>query len=78
MMIRAKLTFLGKGSVIALSLGLLVVWAKACRGLLPEAISVPAFVAGALVATWSMAATAIVAATFCWRRFDLAYDTPPE
>ncbi len=78
MMVRAKLTFLGKATVIAIALGLLVAWVTLCRSLLPESIAAAAFVMGALAATWTIAAAAVIAATFCWQRFDLAGDTPPE
>ena len=78
MMIRAKLTFLGKGSVIALALGLLVAWATFCRWSLPQPYVATVFVIGAVVSTWAMALAGLIAATNCWRRFDFACDTPPE
>jgi hypothetical protein len=78
MMIRAKLTFLGKATVIAMALGLLVIWSVCCRTYLPHSLANPTFVTGAIAATWGLAGAAIVAATSCWRRFDLACDTPPE
>lgn len=78
MMIRAKLTFLGKGSVIALALGLLVAWATLCRWYLPQPYVASVFVVGAVVSTWTMALAGLIAATNCWRRFDFACDTPPE
>jgi hypothetical protein len=78
MMVRAKLTFMGKATVIAMSLGILVAWASICRLWLPERWADPTFVIGAVAATWAIAAASIIVATSCWRRFDLAYDTPPE
>jgi hypothetical protein len=78
MMVRAKLTFLGKGTVIAVSLAMLVSWATLCRRWLPGSYAEAAFVAGAILATWIMAATAIAAATICWRRFDPGLDIPPQ
>ncbi|MGI9471119.1 MAG: hypothetical protein ACR2NZ_06290, partial [Rubripirellula sp.] len=78
MMIRAKLTFLGKGSVIALALGMLVAWATVCRWYLPESYVATVFVVGAIASTWGLAIIGIAAATSCWRRFDFACDTPPE
>ena len=78
MMVRAKLTFLGKATVIAIALGVLVTWATVCRRCLPESWVDPALVIGAVAATWGVAAASIVAATKCWRRFDLACDTPPQ
>jgi hypothetical protein len=78
MMIRAKLTFLGKASVIALALGLLAAWSILCRDSLPGPIATATYVTGALTATWAIAAIGLAAATACWRRFDLACDLPPE
>ena len=78
MMIRAKLTFLGKGTVIALALASLVVWATLCRGVLPDGYADAAFVGGAIVTTWCMAGISIAAATLCWRRFDASADIPPQ
>ena len=78
MMIRAKLTFLGKGTVIVLALALLVAWAALCRGTMPPQYSEAAFVVGAVVATWCIAAAAIAITTVCWKRFDAAMDIPPQ
>jgi hypothetical protein len=78
MMIRAKLTFLGKGTVIAMALGSLVAWAALCRGILPGGYAEFAFVGGAIIATWCMASIAIAIATTCWRRFDVSADIPPQ
>ena len=78
MMVRAKLTFLGKGSVMAVALALLVAWAVFCRSVLPQPVAFPATVAGAVIATWAIAIVSILVATWCWKRFDLSYDIPPE
>ena len=77
MMIRAKLTFLGKGTVLAAALGMLLVWAAVCKTL-PEPITEAAFITGAIAGTWLAAAAALSATTCCWRRFDLSMDIPPE
>lgn len=77
MMVRAKLTFMGKATVIAIAIGLLGGWAILC-GRLPQPIVAPCLVSGALLGTWTAAVTAIAACTWCWRRFDLALDIPPE
>jgi hypothetical protein len=77
MMIRAKLTFLGKASVIALALGLLAAWSILCHSSLPQPIATATYVCGALVTTWGIAALGLAATTSCWRRFDLACDLPP-
>ncbi|MGB7342735.1 MAG: hypothetical protein WBD20_00835 [Pirellulaceae bacterium] len=78
MMIRAKLTFLGKATVIGLSLAALVAWAMLCKNTLPESVSQIAFVTGAIIATWTIACGSIATTAWCWRRFDLSYDVPPE
>lgn len=77
MMIRAKLTFMGKATVIAVAVGCLGGWAMACQRL-PEAWIAPTLVIGAIAGCWTLAAIAIAACTMCWRRFDLALDVPPE
>jgi hypothetical protein len=77
MMIRAKLTFLGKATVIALSVGLLVGWAIFCRRCLPPSIMTLVFVVGSLSAAWLAALAALMVAKTCWRRYDLCHDIPP-
>lgn len=78
MMIRTKLTFLGKATLISIALGLLFTWATLCRKLMPAEFALPTLVAGALLATWTVSVAAMIATAYCWRRFDLASDTPPE
>ena len=78
MLVRAKLTFLGKAAVIAAALGLLLVWTLLCKRCMPPSLVVPTLISGAWVATWTLAAAAIAATAWCWRRFDLSYDVPPE
>jgi hypothetical protein len=78
MMVRAKLTFLGKATVIAISLGLLFAWATICRRLLPDPWVEPTLVMGAVASTWIVAAVSVLATTSCWRRFDLDCDMPPQ
>ncbi len=77
MMVRAKLTFMGKATVIAIAIGLLGAWAIACTRL-PSPLAAPCLVSGAILASWLAAALAIAACTLCWRRFDLSLDVPPE
>ena len=78
MMLRTKLTFLGKGTVIVISLTLLVIWATLCQNLLPEPYASACYITGSITATWLAAFLGLAAATLCWRRFDVAIDTPPE
>ncbi len=77
MMIRAKLMFLGKATVIAIAIGMLVVWAEFCNDL-PPALRLPTLIGGAIAATWATATAALLIASSCWRRFDFAFDIPPE
>lgn len=77
MMIRAKLTFLGKGTVLAAALGMLLLWATVCKTL-PEPLTQIVFVTGAIAGTWLAAAVSLATTAFCWRRFDLSIDIPPE
>ncbi len=77
MMIRAKLTFLGKGTVLIAALTLLVLWSFVCRTL-PDPLVQPIFITGAVIATWLTAAAALASTTFCWRRFDTSIDIPPQ
>ena len=78
MMMRTKLTFLGKGTVIVITLFLLVLWATLCRNLLPEPYASVCYILGSITATWTAAFLGLATATLCWRRFDIAMDTPPE
>ena len=78
MILRTKLTFLGKGTVILFGLCLLVLWATLCQSLLPEPYATACYVLGSITATWIAAMIGLAAATLCWRRFDIALDMPPE
>ncbi|MFG0261609.1 MAG: hypothetical protein ACF788_04385 [Novipirellula sp. JB048] len=78
MMLRAKLTFLGKASVIATALASLLLWGSVCKSILPESLHALGFVGGAITATWLVAAISVLVTTSCWRRFDLSFDVPPQ
>lgn len=78
MMLRAKLTFLGKAGVLLAAMALLLVWAKFCTAVLPAPFAQLALVAGGVSGAWTFAAIAIAMTTWCWRRFDLSLDLPPE
>lgn len=77
MMIRAKLTFLGKGAMLTLGFAGLLFWATLCRAILPPSLAEPTFIGGAILASWTMAALAIAVTAVCWRRFDVGSDVPP-
>ncbi len=78
MIIRTKLTFLGKGCVIIVSLLALLAWSLACRSWFPESASQTIFVIGSIIAAWSVAMMSVWSAMQAWQRFDLADDLPPE
>ena len=78
MLVRAKLTFLGKGAVIGLSTAMLFAWAIACKSLFSGVWIVVMLIVGSLAAAWTIALIAIAATAWCWKRFDLAYDVPPQ
>lgn len=78
MMVRAKLTFLGKMLLLMLALGMLFAWATVCRQWLPAGVATGAFVGGAVLFAWAMAIAAVAAVAWCWSRFDLCHDVPPE
>ena len=77
MMIRAKLMFLGKATVIAIAIGTLFVWAEFCNDL-PRPLRLPTLIGGAITASWAAATAALLIASSCWQRFDFAFDIPPE
>ena len=77
MMIRTKLTFLGKGAVLAGSLAALAAWAIFCKAVFSGVWVKLMLLTGAIATTWMIAAIALYAAAWCWKRFDLAYDVPP-
>jgi len=78
MMVRAKLTFLGKAIALLIGLLLLFAWASLCRFWLPEGMALPFLVIGSIAASGVSVLAALCAATWCWRRFDLSADIPPE
>ncbi|TWU51375.1 hypothetical protein [Rubripirellula reticaptiva] len=77
MMVRAKLTFLGKAAVLLAALALLAAWATWCKSFLPPEIATTLMVTGAVAVTWALAAISVFLATWCWGRFDLSLDVPP-
>ncbi len=78
MMVRAKLTFLGKVAVLLLALMSLATWVGFCRNVLPGNFAIFAVVIGAVAMAWAFALAAVAVTTWCWTRFDLACDVPPE
>lgn len=78
MMVRAKLTFLGKVAVLLVALMSLATWVGFCRSVMPNTIAIFATVIGAVAVAWMFALAAVAVTTWCWNRFDLACDVPPE
>lgn len=78
MMVRAKLTFLGKIVLIAFAVAMLLAWATICGRYLSDRWATGAFVAGSLAGTWGIAIAGVATVAWCWSRFDVARDTPPE
>jgi hypothetical protein len=78
MVIRAKITFLWKGLMLAIAPIALISYVMLCERMLPTFWVGPAAFAGTLLAVWSVAALAGWVLVRCWSRFDPLIDTPPE
>lgn len=78
MVVRANIMFLGKATLIAAAVGALLVWVSICKSLFSDPISIPIYVLGAITGTWVLAACALTVTAWCWRRFDISADLPPE
>ncbi|PHQ36369.1 hypothetical protein [Rhodopirellula bahusiensis] len=78
MVIRAKITFLWKGLMLAVAPIGLISYVMFCERVLPTMWVGPAAFGGTLLAVWSVAAFAGWVLVRCWRRFDPLIDTPPE
>jgi hypothetical protein len=78
MVVRANVMFLGKATLIALAIIALMIWVTVCRSVFGETLGTPIYVTGAIVATWTLAAAALLVTAWCWQRFDIADDLPPE
>jgi hypothetical protein len=78
MVVRANVMFLGKATLIAASVGGLLVWVTVCQAIFSESVSVPVYVLGSVAGTWLIAVSAVATTAWCWRRFDISADLPPE
>ncbi|MDM4017915.1 hypothetical protein [Roseiconus lacunae] len=78
MVVRANVMFLGKATLIAAAVGALLLWVHVCRSLFSESYIAPIYISGAIAGTWALAIAAVIVTSWCWRRFDLASDLPPE
>ena len=78
MVVRANVMFLGKATLIAAAVGALLVWVTICRSVFGEEFSSSVYVLGSVAGTWLMAACALMVTAWCWSRFDISADLPPE
>ena len=78
MVVRANVMFLGKATLIAAAVGALLLWLSVCQSLFGKSASVPVYVLGAISGTWVLAGCSLAVTAWCWRRFDIASDLPPE
>ena len=78
MVVRANVMFLGKATIIVAAVVALMCWVSVCREFFSESLVMPAYVTGAIGGTWIVALVALLGTAWCWRRFDLAADLPPE
>ncbi|MCO8123562.1 hypothetical protein NHH03_17590 [Stieleria sp. TO1_6] len=78
MVVRANVMFLAKATVIAAAVGALFLWVTVCRSVFSDTLSLPVYVIGSIFGTWLLAAAALFGTAWCWDRFDIAADLPPE
>lgn len=78
MVVRANVMFLGKATLIAAAVGALLVWVQVCKTVFGDPISTSVYVLGSVTGTWLMAAAALLVTAWCWSRFDISSDLPPE
>lgn len=78
MVVRANVMFLGKATLIAAAVGALLVWVTICKSLFGDDFSSSVYVLGSVAGTWLMAACALMVTAWCWSRFDISADLPPE
>ena len=78
MVVRANVMFLGKATMIGLGIAALVAWVDLCKALVGDALVIPCCVGGSILGTWMIAGTAVAVTAWCWDRFDISADLPPE
>lgn len=78
MVIRAKVTFLWKGLVLAMFPLLLYLGTLACVALLPPLACRIVVPVGSVVGFWSVALLSLAACVRCWTKFQPATDVPAE
>ncbi|TWT86467.1 hypothetical protein [Neorhodopirellula pilleata] len=78
MVIRAKVTFLWKGLVLALFPVLLYLGSLACVAVFPPSVSAVVIPVGSVVGFWILAGLTLLACDRCWSRFNPVDDIPNE
>jgi hypothetical protein len=78
MVVRANVMFLGKATLIAAAVGALLVWVGICKSIFGDSFSTAVYVLGSITGTWLVAACALMVTAWCWSRFDISADLPPE
>lgn len=78
MVVRANVMFLGKATLMAASMFVLAIWVGFCKTAFAGPMEIPAYVLGAISMTWLLALGALFGTAWCWRRFDVSADLPPE
>ena len=78
MVVRANVMFLGKATLMAASMFVLAIWVGFCKTAFAGPLETPAYVAGAVSMTWLLALGALFGTAWCWQRFDVSADLPPE
>ncbi|MEO1524149.1 MAG: hypothetical protein AAFX06_01875 [Planctomycetota bacterium] len=78
MVVRANVMFLGKATLMAVSMFVLAIWVGFCKTAFAGPFETPAYVLGAVSMTWLLALGALFGTAWCWQRFDVAADLPPE
>jgi len=76
MVLRAKVTFLWKGFVLAGVPTCLALWGLVCVRWLPGSWIVPVQFTGGCLAVWMLAGASVYFLVTCWKRFDPQLDTP--
>lgn len=78
MVIRAKVTFLWKGMVLAVFPFLLYCLIALCAAFMPESIATAVVYVGSTIGFWMVAAASVATCVWAWRRFDPIMDSPVE
>lgn len=78
MVIRAKVTFLWKGLILAMFPVLLYIGTLGCMAVFPPSVSVVVIPVGSVIGFWTLAGLALLACVRCWTRFNPVDDMPNE